>query len=96
MTLLKLHDQYPVPVSPCPHCGFRIDHSGWKDEGRMPEIGDLTLCARCARILRFGRRLVLTALSERDERFILANDPATRARVQQVRRQPFLSDIPTS
>lgn len=73
-----------VPVSPCPHCGGRIDSSAYEDGGYTPEVGDLTICEYCARILRFGRRLVLAAMTDRDERALLAADPNVRARVREI------------
>lgn len=86
----------PVPASPCPHCGYRIDqdHSGWKEGRDLPEVGDLTICAKCGHILRFGRRLILNALTDRDERRILDLDKPTRDRVNAIRRQPDLTMIP--
>lgn len=67
-----------VPSSACPHCGFVINTRAWRDGLHTPEVGDLTICASCAHILRFDKRLRLTALTERDERAMLAKDADLR------------------
>jgi hypothetical protein len=74
-----------VPVSECPHCGGRIDSSAYEDGGHVPEVGDLTICEHCARILRFGRWLILEAMSDGDERALLAADENVRATCNQIR-----------
>lgn len=90
MTLALLS---PVPASRCPHCQFVIDTRSWNDGLHQPEVGDLTICQGCAHLLRFGRRLTLTAMSERDERAIHAKDAQIRQQVQIVARR-LLSLVP--
>lgn len=65
----------PVPSSPCPHCGLKIKTSTWHDGWHIPEDGDLTICAHCVHILRFDKHRKLRALTERDERAMIASDP---------------------
>lgn len=77
----------PVPSSRCPHCQFVIDTRAWRDGLHQPEVGDLSICQGCAHILRFGRRLTLTAMTERDERRLLASDPDIRHQAQTVARR---------
>jgi len=55
----------------CPGCG----HPWTKppEEALQPEVGDVTICAGCGRILRFVRSVFagtvrLACLSDRDER----------------------------
>jgi hypothetical protein len=83
----------PVPASRCPHCRFVIDTFAWQDGGHLPEVGDLTICQGCARVLRFGRHLTLTAMTDRDELAFLAANPDITRQVQIVARR-LLSSLP--
>jgi len=82
-----------VPVSRCPHCGYTISAAAWRDNGRGPADGDLTICQGCARVLRFDRRLRLTAMTDRDERIFLAANPDVRAQAQAVARQLLQAEV---
>jgi len=82
-----------VPVTSCPHCGHQLDARAWQDGGLWPEPGDLTICEGCARVLRFGRRLALTAMTDRDERAFLAANPDIKRQAQAVARR-LLSTLP--
>lgn len=77
----------PVPASRCPHCGLAIDTRSWREGLHQPEVGDLTICQGCAHVLRFGRHLHLIAMTERDERQLLARDPDIRHQAQTVARR---------
>jgi len=81
----------PLPLSRCPHCGLAIDAIAWQDGGHAPEVGDLTICQGCARVLRFGRHMMLTAMTDRDERAFLAANPDIKRRVQAVARRLLAS-----
>lgn len=74
----------PVPDSRCPHCGFRIETGSWEHGGHLPEAGDLTVCAYCAHVLRFGKGFVLLAMTERDERALIARDSDIRDLVRTI------------
>lgn len=54
---------------PCPGCGWRWTKG---ETEHHPEVGDVTICAGCGRVLRFVRGMVtgvlrLSELSKRDE-----------------------------
>lgn len=83
----------PVPRSRCPHCGLTIDAAAWQDNGHQPEIGDLTICQGCAHVMRFGLGHRLTAMTERDERALLAENPDIKRQAQVVARR-LLSHMP--
>lgn len=92
MPNLTLHPS-SVPASRCPHCGRPLDPAAWQDGGQRPETGDLTICEGCARVLRFGRGLTLTAMTDRDERAFLAANPDITRQAQVIARR-LLSSLP--
>ena len=83
-----LHDlSVTMPVSACPHCGLAIDPRAWQHDAHRPEAGDLTICQGCAHVLRFDKRLKLTAMTERDERRLLALNPDILQQARTVARR---------
>ena len=85
---------YAQYMGRCPHCGFLIDAASWQDEGHRPEVGDLTICQGCAHVLRFGKLLKLTAMTERDERALLALNPDILQQTRLVARRLLANERP--
>jgi len=67
---------YPVPVSHCPTCGYKMDEatsiagSNREEAEKAPEYGAFTICLKCGEALVFDSNLYLRKLTASEIQFI--------------------------
>jgi hypothetical protein len=78
MKLRKQHAGVRVKASHCPECGHHIDAATGAtkaDEGKRPKPKDLTICAYCAAVLRYGPDMGLCSVPELEVKELGDVDP---------------------
>jgi hypothetical protein len=63
--MTQIREDYKVPPSMCPHCGYVADgamRAASDGAGREPEPGDVGVCIKCAGINRYNDKLQLEIL----------------------------------
>jgi hypothetical protein len=100
-----VHDDAPVPESPCTHCGEMLDMASCvkqttsKHSRRRvvrPDPGDMTICIKCGHLMGFNPDLTLRDPTD-DELIKVAGDPRLLA-IQRARgyvmKRKHRPDIP--
>jgi len=67
---------YPVPVSHCPVCGYKMDEassvagSNREEAEKAPSPGAFTMCLNCGEALVFDSNLYLRKLTANENQFV--------------------------
>lgn len=73
-----------VPLNLCPVCGTKLDAVTSIESMAKPNVGDITVCIKCAAVLRFDGELRLRAMTEREIRELHPDNFKDIARVQRI------------